>query len=294
MFTQYFGNYLFESNVISLEQFKEALRQLKDKRAKLGVLAIEAGYMTPSQVEDTFTLQKQVDKKFGEIAIQKGYLTSGQLETLLGKQSSPFSVFSQIMIENGSMTYTELSEHLKNYKRKCGMSDENFAKFQNGDVSPVVEKLISGHAGDPKRELIIKAYIEVFIKNVMRFISDDVTIGEADRAEPTPDEWFSCQRISGTWTILSSFSGSEEAMRYVACKYAKAEYTGLDALAQDVLGEFLNCNNGIFTANALEFGADLNLDPQYVTKDKESVKTDDLFRVSFSIENYHYQLNLAF
>ena len=57
MFTQYFGNYLIESGIISAEQFKEALQQIKDKRAKLGVLAIEAGYMTPAQVEEAVSMQ---------------------------------------------------------------------------------------------------------------------------------------------------------------------------------------------------------------------------------------------
>ena len=134
MFTQYFGNYLYESNIISLGQFKDALQQIKNKRAKLGVLAIEAGYMTPSQVEETFSMQLQVDKKFGEIAIQKGYLTNDQLEKLLVKQFSPFSVFSQIMIDNGYMTYSKLSEHLENYRKKCGMSDESFVKFKDDDI----------------------------------------------------------------------------------------------------------------------------------------------------------------
>lgn len=294
MFTQYFGNYLFESDVISLEQFGEALRQMKDKRAKLGVLAIQAGYMTPWQVEETFSLQKKMDKRFGEIAIQRGYLTEDRLEGLLKKQSSPFSVFSQIMIESGYMTYGELSEHLEDYRRKCGMSDESFARFQDGDVAPVVEKLVPSHAGDPERDLLVRTYVEVFLKNAMRFISDDVTIGRAVRPERPPDEWFSCQRMTGAQSVISSFSGSEEAMRHIAGKFAKAEFVEFDALTQDVLGEFLNCNNGIFTANALEYGFDLDLEPQYVTKDGKDAATDDLFRVPFSVENYDYQLTLAF
>ena len=294
MFTQYFGNYLFESNVISLEQFREALQQMKDKRAKLGVLAIQAGYMTPEQVEETFSLQKKMDKRFGEIAIQKGYLTNDRLEGLLKKQSSPFSVFSQIMIESGYMTYATLSEHLEAYKQKCGMSDESFAKFQEGDVAPVVEKLVSGRAGDPGRDLVIRTYAEVFLRNLMRFVSDNVTIGGAGRPKQAPAEWFACQRMTGAQPFLASFSGSEEAMRSFAGKFAKAEFPELDEMARDVLGEFLNCNDGIFTANALEYGLDLDLEPQYVTRDGKDAVTDDLLRVPFSVENHEYQLTLGF
>lgn len=294
MFTQYFGNYLFESNIISLEQFRKALQQIKDKRAKLGVLAIESGNMTPTQVEETFSMQKQVDKRFGEIAVEKGYLTEEQLEKLLKKQTSPFSVFSQIMIENGCMTYAQLAEHLANYKKKCGLSDENFTKFQDGDLSPIIQKLVPEQAGNPQRDVIVRSYIEVFMKSMMRFINENVTIGEA--CKPVWDEgsWFSCQRLTGTQNFVASFSGSEAAMRYIASKFAKEEYTGFGVLVKDVLGEFMNCNDGIFTANALESGIDLNLDPQYVTNDSKEIQTGTLFNVHFSVDNYHYQLTLAF
>lgn len=291
MFTQYFGNYLYESNIISLEQFRDALQQIKEKRAKLGVLAMEAGYMTPSQVEDTFAMQMQVDKRFGEIAIEKGYMTSIQLENILGRQSSPFSVFSQIMIDSGYMTYTELSEHLEHYRKKCGMSNESFIRFQNDDVMPIVEQLIVGYS---QRDVIIKSYVEVFLKNIMRFISDNVIIGKADASQSHEGEWISCQKMTGTQRIISSFSGNEEAMLYLAGKFAKAEYTEFNLLVQDILGEFLNCNNGIFTANALEYHIDLNLEPQYVTNDFTSALTGDMFSIQFSVDKYIYQLNLAF
>lgn len=294
MFTQYFGNYLYEAGIISLKQFQEILLQMKGKRAKLGVLAIEAGFMTPAQVEETFSKQMQIDRKFGEIAIEKDYLTADQLEQLLVRQSSPFSVFSQMMIDSGYMTYSRLSEQLEAYKLKCGMSAEGFQKFQEGDISPVIDKMLSALTGDPQNEKIARSYIELFFRNVTRFINDTVTLSDNQKTPPVSDGWMACQQLSGTPNMTVSYTGSEDAMLYFAGRFAKADYTDFDLLARDVLGEFLNCTNGIFTGNALEFGVDLELSPQYVTDDLTSAQTEDMLCIHFSIENHEYQLNLAF
>lgn len=293
MFTQYFGNYLYESNIISMNQFKDALQQMKVKRARLGVLAIQAGDMTPAQVEETSSAQLHTDKKFGEIAIQKGYITQAQLEKLLASQGSPFAVFSQILIDSAYMTYSQLSEHLASYKTACGMSEESFSKFQKDEMTPVIEKILPRYA-DPQREKIVRSYTELFFRNITRFISDNVLIGDTVTPEAVQGGWISCQRMYGTLTIISSYSSNDEAMRSIAGKFAKAPYADFDVLARDVAGEFLNCNNGIFIANALEYGVNLDLDPQYVTNDFASAQTPDMFRLDFSVDSHRYQLNLAF
>lgn len=290
MFTQYFGNYLLEAGIMTAEQFKEALHQMKDKRAKLGVLAIEAGYMTPSQVEETVSLQMKVDKKFGEIALIKGFMTDFELERLLARQASPFSVFSQLLIDTGYMSYSKLSEHLEDYRRRSGLSDEDFKKFQAGDIKPVIEKNLPEPVGDPMKDTVVRAYTELFIRNILRFVSEHVTLGAAPEAEGC---WFACQRLDGPRRLTTSFSGSEDAMRRIACKFAKADYLDFN-LACDILGEFLNCTNGIFIKNARELGVSLEPGPQHVTKDPDDARTDDLFRIGFYMENHPYQLSLAF
>jgi CheY-specific phosphatase CheX len=294
MFTQYFGNYLFEAKILTREQFKEALQQIANKRAKLGVLAIEANYMTPTQVESTHALQLQIDKKFGEIAIEKGYLTSEQLETLLSRQSSPFSVFSQVMIDQGYLTYTQLSENLVGYRNKCGMSEENFTRFKSGDIVPLIEKIVLNKVGNKQREVVVMSYIEVFMKNVMRFINENITIDEIETVSSIQSEWIASQKMTGTQNIITSYGGSEEAMIYFSTGFSKKIFTKLDAMSRDILGEFLNCSNGIFIANIAAHGLNLDLEPQYVTSDTNIAQSQDMLRISFSIENYPYQLVLAF
>jgi len=293
MFTQYFGNYLLESGIISAEQFKEALQQIKDQHAKLGVLAIEAGYMTPAQVEETVSTQLQVDKKFGEIALIKGYMTDFELERLLVRQSSPFSVFSQIMIDSGYMTYSTLSEHLDSYKRHCGLSAGGFEKFQAGDIGPVIEKALPSPAGDPQKDAVIRAYTELFIRNILRFVSDHVTIGEKPEAQSGQDCWTACQQLDGPRRLITSFSGSEDAMRHIACKFAKASYLDFN-LVRDILGEFITCVNGLFTANAFEFGVGLKPGPLHITNGPDIAQAADMFPIGFFIDQHAYRLSLKF
>ena len=51
MFTQFFGNYLLNQNLVSPEHLAEALQQQSKTRMKLGVLAINEGLLSAEQVE---------------------------------------------------------------------------------------------------------------------------------------------------------------------------------------------------------------------------------------------------
>ena len=65
MFTQFFGNYLLNHGLVTSQQLSRALTDQKNTRAKLGVLAINAGYMTPEQVDAVHTEQQRVDMRMG-------------------------------------------------------------------------------------------------------------------------------------------------------------------------------------------------------------------------------------
>ena len=75
MFTQFFGNYLLHQQLVSPEHLSEVLQSMKTTRLKLGVLAINAGYMTAEQVEKAHTEQQRVDKRIGEVMVDMGFLT---------------------------------------------------------------------------------------------------------------------------------------------------------------------------------------------------------------------------
>ena len=51
MFTQFFGSYLLNRKIVSPANLRVALEKKDTTRVKLGVLAINAGYMTAKQVD---------------------------------------------------------------------------------------------------------------------------------------------------------------------------------------------------------------------------------------------------
>lgn len=75
MFTQFFGSFLLNRKIVSPANLRVALEKKDTTRVKLGVLAINAGYMTAKQVDAVHKKQATVDKRIGDIAVDMGYLT---------------------------------------------------------------------------------------------------------------------------------------------------------------------------------------------------------------------------
>ena len=75
MFTQFFGSYLLNKKIVSAANLRVALEKKDTTRVKLGVLAINAGYMTAKQVDAIHKKQATVDKRIGDIAVDMGYFT---------------------------------------------------------------------------------------------------------------------------------------------------------------------------------------------------------------------------
>lgn len=293
MFTQYFGSYLFESGLLTVDQYKSALREIPGKRARLGVLAIESGYMTPDQVEKTHTMQMQADKRFGELAVECGYLGKKQLEELLQRQTSAFSAFSQVMMDHNWVTYTQLSDLLEQYREHCGMDEETFRRFQRDDMELLIERAVKPHVHSEAEWEVALPYIEIFTKNVMRFIDDNVRLGDPGALPQLDETWHVCQKISGRPTFTTMFNGRDEDMLFFSRRFSNMQIREMDDLGRDVLGEFLNCSNGIFIANMMDSHVDFDLDPQYTVR-KITESGDRALHIPFLIDDTTYLLHLLF
>ena len=117
LFSQFFGNYLLNQNILTKEQIISALEDTQNTRLKLGVLAINSGYMTSSQVARVHDTQVLKDKKFGDIAIELGYLTKEQVQELLNDQPKGYLLLGQAIIEKGFITEKDFESILNSYKK---------------------------------------------------------------------------------------------------------------------------------------------------------------------------------
>lgn len=278
MFTQYFGNYLLNKGYLTPKQLHEGLEQIKDTRLKLGVLAVNAGYMTAEETEKVNEAQKKHDKRFGELAIEMGYLNEEQLEELLSSQKLGHLLLSQVLVDKGIMTLQEFEKAINEYKRDYSISDEEFEAIQKDDINEIVNKFTKFEGS--KNEIILKDYIALFAKNLIRFIDREAVITEVTKLEDYECQFAALQDIKGEISLATYIETDEDSFIKFASKYAEEDLTSLNEMAEASVGEFLNLHNGIFLVNISNQGIELKMTPQEVYR---TIKVDNIYKVSFDL-----------
>lgn len=134
MFNQYFGNYLLEKKILKPEELRLALEEQNSVKVKLGVLAIDSGYMDAAQVDQIHKLQTVNDRKFGELAIEVGYLTESQLKELLHTQQKSNILIGQVLIEKGLFTFEKYEEVLIQYRQDSRLTNDEIQALINSDL----------------------------------------------------------------------------------------------------------------------------------------------------------------
>ncbi len=262
MFNQYFGDYLLKKKFITPEQLRIVLEEQKAVKVKLGILAIDAGYMDAAQVNRVHKLQTAKDKRFGELAVEEGYMTEGQLDELLTMQKKSNVFLGQALIEKGYFTFEKYEAVLIQYKEESGLNNDEIKALKNNNIEKIVEIFFRNvSSGD---SYIYRDYFELFIRNLVRFIDDEVRLDEAREIHSFSYDYLVTQRMEGKHNLFTGFAGAESVMAKFASIYAKEECGGMDALARDSLGEFMNCQNGLFLSNLSHKGVELELYPSEV------------------------------
>lgn len=280
MYSQYFGNYLLNKHIISIEELLKALDYQKNIHVKLGVMAINSGYMSAEDVEKIHRKQSRVDKRFGEIAIEMGLLTVNQLDELLGSQKNGHLRLSQALLDLDILSITELNNHLDDYKNFYNISDENVSKISNSDIEDYPDIFLN--FGDSVWKNIYIDYIQLLIRNFVRFIDDTPVVFVNKIKRPEIDNWIISQNITGKFNMFTSFSGNEKDLLELGRRFSKEKIETFDALAKDSVSEFLNLHNGIFLVNLSNRGTDLNLSPQKIQNSRILEDDIEIFSVTFS------------
>ena len=275
MFDQYFGTYLLEKKILKPEELKEVLAEQKAVKVKLGVLAIDADYMNGAQVDQIHKLQAARDCRFGELAIEAGYLTEDQLNELLSTQKKSNVLLGQVLIEKGFFTFEKYEEVLLQYRMDSSLSAEEMQVLKNNDVEKIAEIFLRNLADG--QNTMIREYFQLFIKNIIRFIDDDIRLEEAQEADSYAFDYLVTQTMKGEHAFFSGFAASEAVLARFASIYTEEELDGMTDLAKDALGEFLNCQNGLFLSHLSHQGVELELFPSEVKKGGIMKPAGDLY-----------------
>ena len=282
MFTQFFGNYLLHQQLVSPEHLSEVLQTMKTTRLKLGVLAINAGFMTAAQVEKAHNEQQRVDKRIGDVMVDMGFLTKDQVESLFQTQPAGHLLLGQALVDNGYMTNTQFEQALNSYKQENSISENDFNDGSDEAAARLVKHFYNFSGGT--NSAYMTNYVSLLFKNLIRFIGDDFTPMDA---KPVSDEISNCvvQRIEGGLSAITIIDADTSAMIEFASRFAKEELTDDDEYTQACVSEFINLHNGLFAVNmSNDTGVELKLEPQcyYDNMDISELKNACVIPVCFS------------
>lgn len=268
MFTQLFGNYLLNNRIVTPSQLAEAIETKSTTRLKLGVLAINAGYMNSAQVEEVSETQMRVDKRFGDIAVEKGYLVETQVDELLSSQKKGYLLIGQALVDKGYITNSVFEQSINNYKKEYKITNDDFMYEDNNN--DVISKLYDlAPFSTPENYAY---YITLLFKNLIRFIGDDFTpLNSNNTASVSTLKNVAIQKVCGAFSVLTAIEADDAAYIEFASRFAKEKLSIIDDYTNASVSEFLNLHNGLFTVNmSNEREIELELNPQDVFANKEA------------------------
>ncbi len=278
MFTQLFGHFLLNQNIITAEQLRAALEVKNSTHAKLGAMAIDAGYMTAEQVDTVHEEQKRVDKRIGDIAIEMNFITKDRVEALLAQQKTANVVLGQALIDLGYLTNKQFEDALNSYKAVASFKGEQSDEALAADLVKILG------IEDWQDKDFYTDYIVLLTKNLIRFIGDDFVLAGCEKCCNIPCKFVSKQDLTnedGKNVALTAVASDDKGFITIASRYAVDSsdeedsdldefglFDEVDEFVEACVGEFLNLQNGLFAVNiSNKKGVELDLTPQIAERD---------------------------
>lgn len=287
MFGVYFGKYLLGKGILTNEQYKKILSDMKNVKVKLGLLAVEIGMMTNQQADEVNRLQQLQDKRFGDIAVEKGYLTEDQVSTLLSKQGDEYLAFIQILVDQGFLNLDQIQKEINLYKKAGHYSALDVEAIKSGDIDKIVQVFMKDNLIPP----IIKDYFALIARNIVRFIDTHFRMEDVERVNDYTTHYLASQELDGDYRVLTSFAGSAEGIKFIADTFGQENFETVDMDALDAVCEFLNCNNGLYASKLSNEDIDLDMKPPMMKDQVTTIYSDgNMFKVPLFINDFPVDL----
>ena len=176
------------------------------------------------------------------------------------------------------MTLQEFEKSINEYKKDYSISDEEFDAIQRDDVEKMINRLIKIEAS--KDEELLKSYLALFARNLIRFIDTEVIVSDVVKLEEYNCKFVAKQSVEGEIALTTYIEAEEDSFIKFASKFAEEELTAVDEMAEASVGEFLNLHNGIFIVNMSNSGVELELTPQEVYS---NLRLENIYKVSIGL-----------
>lgn len=269
MFSQLFGKYLVEKEIIKKEEYAAAIQKQLSVRVKLGTIAIAEGLLTEEEVDSINKLQMQFDKRFGDIAIEKGLLTLEQIGELLDKQGNPYMQFIEALTECTKLSAAVLDKTLSAFQKEKGFSDGDMAALKNDNLDSLIP--IFAFSAKPH----VTELAGLVVRNINRFITRDFYIGKIKHVDTLNYCYLAGQKTVGNDTLYLALAeeNDEGAFTMLASHFSNEDHTAADGNAFDAVCEFINVNSGLYASELSKKEIDLDMEPVFAYKD-QAVKGD--------------------
>lgn len=264
MFSQLFGKYLVEKEIITLQDYHAAIEKQMSVRVKLGTIAIAEGLLTEEEVDTVNKLQMQFDKRFGDIAQEKGLLTPKQIDDLLKKQGNPYMQFIQSLTECTELSASVLDKTLSAFQKEKGFSDNDMTALKADDLDALIP--IFAFSAKPN----VTELAGLVIRNINRFVTRDFYIDKIQHVDSLKYCYLAGQKLSGkdSYYLTLAEETDNGAFTLIASNFSGEPHTTADGDTFDAVCEFININNGLFASELSQKEVDFELEPVFAYKDQ--------------------------
>lgn len=270
MFGVYFGKYLQDIGALSAEEYESIIEATRNARVKMGLLAVNEGFMSGAQAEEVNQLQAMQDARFGDIAIDKGYLTEEQVELLLKKQGDSYLLFVQELLERDLLSLEEIQKHLNRYKRVERFTALDLDALKSSDIDkivPIFLKEVSAPAA-------IKDYVALLARNIVRFVDHKVRFERLERINTYTSKFIANQDFTGDYKLFIGLCGNGN--KQIAEAYCKEEFEQIDEDCLDAVCEFINVSNGLYASKLSQEEIRIDLLPPKMYTEITTISSDGL------------------
>lgn len=270
MFSVYFGKYLQDVGAISAEQYDDLIETSRTSRVKMGMLAVNEGYMTPEQAEEVNHIQAMQDARFGDIAVNKGYLTEDQVMSLLKKQGDSYLLCVQTLVEKQLLTLEQIQKHLNHYKRSERYTSLDIDALKSSDIDQIIQIYLR----DASVPTIVKDYIALLARNMVRFIDNKVRFERITRCNSFTSKAIASQCFSGDYELFIGICGN--ANLPIGSAYAKEEFEQIDEDCLDSVCELINVCNGLFASKLSQEDIQIDMLPPNMYTGVTTISSDGM------------------
>lgn len=277
MVSNILGNYLVENNVITLEQFRDLIKEQRKVRVKLGLIAVAEGLMTQEEADKVNRLQTVMDKRFGDIAIEKGYLTEGQVEALLKKQGNAYLIFAQTLENQDLLMIEQLEQYMIDFQRDHQLTYSDMEDLKSNDVDRILP-LYMPIEGEQYINVIGTA-----IRTLLRCVDTDIYPEKAYLTRQCEADNGALQVMEGEHNVVCAMCGKGQALLPVASVFGKEEFPEVNMDALDAIGELLNCINGLYATALSQGGVSMELYPPEYSDQIRGIRSEEMLVIPLHI-----------